>query len=145
MALFNPTCCTSGSWDIWQEGCARELGNNVFIESQKSWLEEAFGGLESKSFPALYLVNHGFVQLSLENLQEQILCHLSGQPVPLLPRILFNYVCPVWTIQAVVCDVCHLLHSLLLPRRVWVCHHSSCSLSNCRLLLDCLLASSLPH
>lgn len=84
----------------------------------------------------------GFVQLTLENLQEQRLHHLSGQPVSLLfcYWFLFSHVCPIWTIQVVLCDVCNLLHCLLLLRQVWV-YHSSCSLNNCRLLLDYLLAT----
>lgn len=74
--LFDSTCFNFGSRDIWQGGCGRELGNNPSIKSYIGWLEGAFGGLETKPFLALYLVNHGFVQLSLENLQEQMLRHL---------------------------------------------------------------------
>lgn len=56
------------------EGCVSELGNNLFIISKKkSWMEVAFGSLESKPFPALSLMNLVFVQLSLENLQESML------------------------------------------------------------------------
>lgn len=74
--IFNSTCFSFGSRDIWQGGCARELGNNPSIEPYRGWLEGAFANLESKLFLALYLVNHGFVQVSLENLQEQMLHHL---------------------------------------------------------------------